>query len=193
MNSFEHLETRVVLWHRDRNLIEGSTDAAQHTKLVEEVKELETNILLSQPVVDDIGDCLVVLINIAERNGLSLLDCLSHAYEDIKDRKGKMVDGVFVKERVLSDSDDEYLKGFRVGSGETLEELTSYDKGLRAGLLHKQGKMVDGVFVKERVLSSSDDEYLKGFRVGSGETLEELTSYDKGLRAGLLHKQGGKA
>ena len=120
-------------------LIEGSTDAAQHTKLVEEVKELETNILLSQPVVDDIGDCLVVLINIAERNGLSLLDCLSHAYEDIKDRKGKMIDGVFVKERVLSDSEGEYLKGFRVGSGETLEELTSYDKGLRAGLLHKQG------------------------------------------------------
>ena len=139
MNSFEHLETRVVLWHHDRNLIAGSTDAAQHTKLVEEVKELETNILLSQPVVDDIGDCLVVLINIAERNGLSLFDCLSHAYEDIKDRKGKMVDGVFVKERVLSSSDAEYLKGFRVGSGETLEELTSYEKGLRAGLLHKQG------------------------------------------------------
>ena len=82
---------------------------------------------------------MVVLINIAERNGLSLFDCLSHAYEDIKDRKGKMVDGVFVKERVLSSSDGEYLKGFRVGSGETLEELTSYEKGLRAGLLHKQG------------------------------------------------------
>ena len=138
----ETLIDKTIQWHRDRNLIEGSTDAAQHTKLVEEVKELETNILLSQPVVDDIGDCLVVLINIAERNGLSLLDCLSHAYEDIKDRKGKMVDGVFVKERVLIDSDGEYLEGFRVGSGETLEELTSYEKGLRAGLLHKQGGRV---------------------------------------------------
>ena len=144
MNSLEQLEMRVVLWHRDRNLIEGSTDAAQHTKLVEEVKELETNILLSQPVVDDIGDCMVVLINIAERNGLSLFACLSHAYNDIKDRKGKMVDGVFVKERVdqsvhLSDSDGDYLRGFGVGSGEAPEALTSYDKGLRAGLLHKQG------------------------------------------------------
>jgi len=147
MNSLEQLEMRVVLWHRDRNLIAGSTDAAQHTKLVEEVKELETNILLSQPVVDDIGDCLVVLINIAERNGLSLFDCLNHAYEDIKDRKGKMVDGVFVKERIdeslsLSTSGDDYLRGFREGSGETLEELTSYEKGLRAGLLHKQGGRV---------------------------------------------------
>ena len=147
MNSLEQLEMRVVLWHRDRNLIAGSTDAAQHTKLVEEVKELETNILLSQPVIDDIGDCMVVLINIAERNGLSLFDCLNHAYEDIKDRKGKMVGGVFVKERIdeslsLSTSGDDYLRGFREGSGETLEELTSYEKGLRAGLLHKQGGRV---------------------------------------------------
>lgn len=137
------LEQMVILWHRDRNLIEGSTDAAQHTKLVEEVKELETNILLSQPVIDDIGDCMVVLINIAERNGLSLFDCLSHAYEDIKDRKGKMVDGVFVKERIdesvsLSDS-DEYLKGFGVGSGEAAEALTSFERGFTAGLLHRHG------------------------------------------------------
>jgi hypothetical protein len=147
MKNLEQLEMRIVLWHRDRNLIEGSTDAAQHTKLVEEVKELETNILLSQPVIDDIGDCLVVLINIAERNGLSLFDCLSHAYEDIKDRKGKMVDGVFVKERIdeslsLSATEDEYLRGFGVGSGEAIESLTSYEKGLRAGLLHRQGGRV---------------------------------------------------
>ena len=135
----DDLIDKVKQWHKDRNLIEGSTDAAQHTKLVEEVKELETNILLSQPVIDDIGDCLVVLINIAERNGLSLFDCLSHAYNDIKDRKGKMVDGVFVKERTVSSSDGDYLRGFGVGSGEAPEALTSYEKGLRAGLLHRQG------------------------------------------------------
>jgi len=135
----ETLIDKTIQWHKDRNLIEGSTDAAQHTKLVEEVKELETNILLSQPVIDDIGDCMVVLINIAERNGLSLFDCLSHAYEDIKDRKGKMVDGVFVKERTVSSSDGDYLRGFGVGSGEAPESLTSYEKGIRAGLLHKQG------------------------------------------------------
>ena len=138
----DDLIDKVIQWHRDRNLIEGSTDVAQHTKLVEEVKELETNILLSQPVIDDIGDCLVVLINIAERNNLSLFYCLSHAYEDIKDRKGKMVDGVFVKERPVIDSDGEYLRGFGVGSGEAPESLTSYEKGLRAGLLHRQGGRV---------------------------------------------------
>ena len=144
MSSLEQLEMRVVLWHRDRNLIAGSTDAAQHTKLVEEVKELETNILLSQPVIDDIGDCLVVLINIAERNELSLFECLSHAYEDIKDRKGKMVDGVFVKERVdeskpLNNDEKNFLRGFEDGKQADLNGLTSYEKGIRAGLLHKQG------------------------------------------------------
>lgn len=156
MNSLEQLEMRVVLWHRDRNLIAGSTDAAQHTKLVEEVKELETNILLSQPVVDDIGDCLVVLINIAERNGLSLLDCLSHAYDDIKDRKGKMVAGVFVKERIdqtVSESITEqkdivYRMGFadgrkRVARGNISEEFghhsLTYNHGYNAGLLHETG------------------------------------------------------
>ncbi len=92
------LENKIVQWHKDRNLIEGSTDAAQFTKLLEEVDELRGNIEHSQPVIDDIGDIIVVLINIAERNKLSLWECMYHAYSEIKYRKGKMVDGVFVKE-----------------------------------------------------------------------------------------------
>ena len=40
---------------------------------------------------------MVVLINIAERNDLSLEQCLSVAYNDIKDRKGFMEDGIFIK------------------------------------------------------------------------------------------------
>jgi hypothetical protein len=45
-----------------------------------------------------VGDIMVVLINILVRNNLTMDECLKVAYEDIKDRKGKMVDGVFVKE-----------------------------------------------------------------------------------------------
>ena len=152
----ETLINKAIQWHHDRNLIAGSTDAAQHTKLVEEVKELETNILLSQPVIDDIGDCLVVLINIAERNELSLFDCLSHAYNDIKDRKGKMVDGVFVKERIdqsvsevnTEQKDIVYRMGFndgrkQVARGNISEEFghhsLTYNHGYNAGLIHEQG------------------------------------------------------
>jgi hypothetical protein len=41
---------------------------------------------------------LVVMINIMERNNISMADCLEKAWNDIKDRKGRMVDGIFVKE-----------------------------------------------------------------------------------------------
>jgi len=41
---------------------------------------------------------IVVLINIATRNNLKLEECMQKAWDDIKDRKGKMIDGVFIKE-----------------------------------------------------------------------------------------------
>ena len=41
---------------------------------------------------------MVVLINIMVRNNLTIEECLSVAYADIKDRRGKMVDGIFIKE-----------------------------------------------------------------------------------------------
>lgn len=85
-------------WHQDRNLIDGATDKDQVCKLIQEVGELSDNVCKGKDVADDIGDCMVVLINIAMRNNLTIEHCLEVAYNDIKDRKGKMVDGVFVKE-----------------------------------------------------------------------------------------------
>ena len=156
MKDIVELIDKAKQWHHDRNLIDGSTDAAQHTKLVEEVKELETNILLSQPIADDIGDILVVLVNIATRNNLSLSECLQVAYDDIKDRKGKMVDGVFVKERIdqsvsevsTEQKDIVYRLGFedgrrKVARGNISEEFghhsLTYNHGYNAGLIHEQG------------------------------------------------------
>ena len=92
------LTQKVKQWHHDRNLIEGSTDKDQYMKLIQEAGELSDNICKGNDIADDIGDMLVVLINIAERNGLTLANCLEVAWDDIKDRKGRMVDGVFVKE-----------------------------------------------------------------------------------------------
>ena len=60
--------------------------------------ELSDNICKGKDIADDIGDMIVVLINIAERNNLTIAQCLSKAWYDIKDRKGRMVDGIFVKE-----------------------------------------------------------------------------------------------
>ena len=99
----KHAIQQVVSWHLARNLIHGSTDKAQVLKLIQEVGELSDSICKEQSPIDDIGDIMVVLINIALRNNLSLTDCLNHAYNDIKDRKGQMIDGIFVKEGDIDD------------------------------------------------------------------------------------------
>jgi hypothetical protein len=98
MNYLEHLESNIIGWHRDRNLIDGSTDKDQYMKLIQEAGELSDHICKGKPIADDIGDMIVVLINIAERNELSLSQCMERAWFDIKDRKGRMVDGIFIKE-----------------------------------------------------------------------------------------------
>lgn len=88
----------IKRWHHARNLIHGSTDKDQYLKLIQEAGELSDNICKGNDIADDIGDMIVVLINIAERNNLTITECVLQAWNDIKDRKGMMVDGVFVKE-----------------------------------------------------------------------------------------------
>ena len=94
----EKLAKKIAKWHHERNLIQGATDKDQFCKLIQEAGELSDNICKGKDIADDIGDMIVVLINIAERNGLTLEDCMQRAWEDIKDRKGKMIDGIFIKE-----------------------------------------------------------------------------------------------
>ena len=91
-------EQLIAQWHRDRNLIEGSTDKDQYLKLIQEAGELSDSLCKEKDIRDDVGDMMVVLINIMVRNDLTMKECLAVAYDDIKDRKGKMIDGIFVKE-----------------------------------------------------------------------------------------------
>ena len=96
---------QVVSWHLARNLIHGSKDTAQVLKLIQEVGELSDSICKNKTPIDDIGDIMVILINICVRNNLSLKACIDHAYQDIKDRRGMMVDGIFIKEADYKDDD----------------------------------------------------------------------------------------
>ena len=52
-------------------------------------------------VMDGIGDAIVVLTILAAQHGVNIEACIAMAYDEIKDRKGKMIDGVFVKEADL--------------------------------------------------------------------------------------------
>jgi NTP pyrophosphatase (non-canonical NTP hydrolase) len=91
----------ITRWHYDRNLIDGSTHKDQYCKLISEAGELADAIAKKQDIRDHVGDMIVVLVNLAERGGWSIQQCLEHAWNEIKDRKGRMVDGVFVKEQDL--------------------------------------------------------------------------------------------
>ena len=94
----KNYEDLISQWHKDRNLIDGSTDKDQYLKLIQEAGELSDNICKGKDIKDDIGDMMVVLINIMVRNNFTINQCLAKAYEDIKHRKGKIIDGVFVKD-----------------------------------------------------------------------------------------------
>tara|TARA_R100000808_G_C2145223_1_gene153046 strand:+ start:1886 stop:2266 length:381 start_codon:yes stop_codon:yes gene_type:complete len=98
VESLDDYIRKVSRWHRDRNLIDGSTDKDQALKLLQELGELSDSICKGKDISDDIGDMLVVMINIVERNNLTLTHCLKQAWMDIKDRRGRMVDGIFIKE-----------------------------------------------------------------------------------------------
>ena len=49
-------------------------------------------------VIDGIGDCVVVLTNLAYLNGVTIEDCIDAAYDVISKRTGKMVNGTFKKD-----------------------------------------------------------------------------------------------
>jgi uncharacterized protein YabN with tetrapyrrole methylase and pyrophosphatase domain len=55
---------------------------------------------------DSIGDMYVVLVNIAERNRISMQNCINNAWIEIKDRRGRMINGQFVKEEDLPDGNN---------------------------------------------------------------------------------------
>jgi hypothetical protein len=158
--------SNICGWHHARNLIEGSTDLAQFAKLVQESGELSDNLCKGKGISDDIGDMVVVILNMATRHRLSstitaaltcepldihadhndieafaylsilmgelahslldkdlniktlveitvllvyianaheltIMQCLDQAWDDIKDRKGEMRNGVFIKEADL--------------------------------------------------------------------------------------------
>ena len=92
--------TKVIEWGALKGILSKSNAISQHHKLLEEVEELYYSLSEDDPTNTalEIGDCMVVLILIAALRGLDVDECLDAAYEKIKDRRGKMVDGKFVKE-----------------------------------------------------------------------------------------------
>ena len=105
--TFEELHEVIIQWAEDRNMIKPDrlTGLAQLAKVTEELGELSAGINKNDEdkTKDSLGDILVTLIILAQDLNLDLLDCLNSAYRVIKNRKGKTINGVFVKESDLHD------------------------------------------------------------------------------------------
>lgn len=102
-NKMDLLTNKICNWAFMQRLNEGSPDK-QALKLGEEVGEIFEGIAKSnmEMVIDGIGDNFVALVILALRYNLKIEDCVEYAYNQIKDRKGEMVNGVFVKEGDLN-------------------------------------------------------------------------------------------
>jgi len=90
----------IRAWAKTRGIYEKGDSKTQYVKLMEESGELAKALLNNDrpEIIDAIGDIVVVLTNLAHLECLNIEDCISSAYDVIKNRKGKMENGTFVKE-----------------------------------------------------------------------------------------------
>mgnify|MGYP003133141765 CR=1 FL=1 len=96
LKMFENIRT----WADERGIYAKGDSKTQLIKLQEEMGELaKATLEKDQPeVIDAIGDMVVVLTNLAHLNGVHIETCIAEAYNVIAKRKGKMVNGTFVKD-----------------------------------------------------------------------------------------------
>jgi NTP pyrophosphatase (non-canonical NTP hydrolase) len=90
----------IRTWATNKGIYKSGDSKTQYLKLMEEAGELAEAILKNDEpeVIDAIGDMVVVLTNLAKLRGHNIEDCVTSAYDVIKSRKGKMVNGTFVKQ-----------------------------------------------------------------------------------------------
>lgn len=111
---FEELRDEVIAWGKDKDLLHEDIAEKQFLKFMEEVFEFRDEWTLCKYAINDqilskrmtemqleMGDIFVTLIILCDQLNLDLIECLAMAYEKIKDRKGKTINGVFIKEEDL--------------------------------------------------------------------------------------------
>jgi len=87
-------------WAKERGIYDKGNSRTQYVKLMEEAGELAKALLENDKyeIKDAIGDMVVVLTNLAVLEGMQIENCIDSAYNEIASRKGKMINGTFVKQ-----------------------------------------------------------------------------------------------
>ena len=99
MKDLNKLTSAIKLWSAERNL-HTQDPTKQALKSLEELGEMAKALLKNdqEELIDAVGDTYVTLVILCQQLGIELSDCVNVAYNEIKDRRGKLVDGTFIKE-----------------------------------------------------------------------------------------------
>lgn len=97
---FEQLQENIALWAQEKGISAPENAPKQVLKVVEELGELCGSIAKGKrnEELDAFGDLLVTIVILAEQRQIDLVSALKEAYGVIKNRTGKTVNGVFVKD-----------------------------------------------------------------------------------------------
>lgn len=116
MKDFDELECLIEAWAQEKGILDKATPLAQHSKTEEEVAEIREALFAQSnnmggfinskgvhcdtedEIKDGIGDVAVTLLIQCKLQGVTFEECLNQAYNVIKERTGKMVNGQFVKD-----------------------------------------------------------------------------------------------
>ena len=99
--NYRELESLVIEWANEKQILKKGTTLKQAIKTNEESLELIEAIADNNKdeIVDALGDILVTIIIQAKMQNVDLLECLESAYNEIKGRKGELINGIFVKDK----------------------------------------------------------------------------------------------
>lgn len=98
--TFNDLIENVKGWAEDKDILKKDNTSKQMLKVMEELGETSGAIAKDRPddIKDGIGDVFVTVIILSYQLGLEPTECLQQAWNEIKGRTGKTVNGVFVKD-----------------------------------------------------------------------------------------------
>ena len=98
--TLSQLELQVIQWAHTKGLLSADNAYAQMCKVTEEVGETASALLKGnrEALKDGIGDIAVTIIILAAQHGMTLNDCLSAAYDEIKNRTGRIERDTFIKD-----------------------------------------------------------------------------------------------
>lgn len=120
---FEELQEKVLEWADSHDLLHEENAEKQFMKFIEEVFEFKTEFDMNKErftiyTIDkrikfkpdtlnkmklEMGDIIVTLVILCKQLGVDPMECLEMAYNKIKDRQGKTINGQFYKAEDLKE------------------------------------------------------------------------------------------